>query len=571
MKRTLFLLPRILFGAVVVVAGCDVNSICLNCELGTAGRDFSVAVDGGDASVPPDLAGTDIDVPPPDLLGPADLSCDPTRLATDPNNCGQCGNACSRQHAIPACVGGQCQVQQCDVGYVDLDGNPANDCEYACLATGPEVCDREDNDCNGQTDETFDLTVDPDNCGQCGNVCAYPNATPTCVGGACQQEGCDPGYRDLNPTEPGCEYRCPVYPQQTREFCNGLDDDCDGQIDEATDLEAAPTNLCVTRAGTPCAGTVARCEQRGGVTTWYCNYGAGVEFDPSLPNGIAAEESLCDGLDNECDGQVDDSFASLGGTCDNGQRGACRDVGVVICDVADRSRTVCDLRVLPDAQPGAPSAETCDNLDDDCDGIVDNTTGPGRVLQDMVHVVVGALDFYVDRYEASRPDATEASAGVATGRSCSKGDVLPWTRVSFATAQAACQAAGFRLCTAAEWQAACTGAAGNAYPYGASYQGNRCNGVDFNASAVLRPTGAPALAQCLSQDGVRDLSGNAREWTNDQQGMTTGTPPTPIYVVRGGGYSSPELGLTCGTTFSRASADTTLDTLGFRCCSSTPP
>jgi len=44
-----------------------------------------------------------------------------------------------------------------------------------------------------------------------------------------------------------------------------------------------------------------------------------------------------------------------------------------------------------------------------------------------------------------------------------------------------------------------------------------------------------------------------------------------IYVMRGGSYESPELGLTCGTDLSRATADTLLPTLGFRCCNNAGP
>ena len=74
---------------------------------------------------------------------------------------------------------------------------------------------------------------------------------------------------------------------------------------------------------------------------------------------------------------------------------------------------------------------------------------------------------------------------------------------------------------------------------------------------------------CISPTGALDLSGNVKEWTDDQRGTTMGG--TPIYVIRGGSYESPALGLTCGTDLSRATADTLLPTLGFRCCSDTGP
>ena len=73
---------------------------------------------------------------------------------------------------------------------------------------------------------------------------------------------------------------------------------------------------------------------------------------------------------------------------------------------------------------------------------------------------------------------------------------------------------------------------------------------------------------CTTEDGVLDMSGNVKEWTNDPRGTVGGQT---IYVIRGGSYESPELGLTCGTDLSRATADTLLPTLGFRCCNDAGP
>lgn len=48
-----------------------------------------------------------------------------------------------------------------------------------------EICDGNDNDCDGQADEDFDLMTDVGNCGQCGIVCQNSNATNSCVAGQC--------------------------------------------------------------------------------------------------------------------------------------------------------------------------------------------------------------------------------------------------------------------------------------------------------------------------------------------------------------------------------------------------
>ncbi|MBM4146703.1 MAG: hypothetical protein FJ240_10620 [Nitrospira sp.] len=72
---------------------------------------------------------------------------------------------------------------------------------------------------------------------------------------------------------------------------------------------------------------------------------------------------LCDGKDNNCNGQTDEGFA-LGIPCSVGI-GACKRDGVAICS-PDGAGTVCN------ATPGQPSPEVCDGIDNDCNGAIDD-------------------------------------------------------------------------------------------------------------------------------------------------------------------------------------------------------
>ncbi|MEZ4328808.1 MAG: SUMF1/EgtB/PvdO family nonheme iron enzyme [Polyangiales bacterium] len=475
------------------------------------------------------------------------------------------------------CVEGDASVDQGRDGMVlpgDMDVADQRMDRGVCVPTGEdETCNEQDDDCDTRVDEGFDLQTDALHCGDCDTSCLRPNANVACEEGECTQDGCFDGFADIDTSSaaPGCEYRCPVFPT-TSEDCNGIDDDCDGRVDEAVDLPPPPAGLCRTTPGTPCEGTVPVCETRNGIGTWYCDYAPEVEFDPDIPSGVVLQEQRCDGFDGDCDGVADDAFPTLGTDCDNGDLGACRDEGRVVCDPTDTSATMCDFTQGPNPVPGAPMAEACNGIDDNCDGVIDNSDpmDPDRVIDDMVHITHGGMDFYIYRYEASRPDASDADAGAASQRACSNANVLPWTTVAHSAAAAACSAAGFRLCTGPEWQAACEAATATTYPYGNAYAPMTCNGGDRDAipggmvNHSVAPTGA--LAACVSGDGVLDMSGNVKEWTEDPR---TGPPAT--FVIRGGSFESPELGLTCQTTLSQALPDTAQATLGFRCCSDVAP
>jgi hypothetical protein len=577
--------------------GCGLGRVCDNgtcvddpCKLITCSKDYQCTLrDGTALCVPnnPALA--------PDRVTAAGGGCDASGSSHSSTMLmfmlAMLGLRMLRHHRFRAiialttlCMAFACNVSPWDLnrrnatsdankGRLDDGGNPVIDGGLpdarGCSSSGvDDTCDNIDNDCNGVVDDTFNKMMDVNNCGTCGNRCIASGAVQGCIAGSCQFVSCQPGFADLDADGQTCEYRCPLFPT-IAEDCNGIDDDCDGRVDET--LPAPPTGQCRVTAGTPCAGTQMVCATRSGSTRWFCDYNADVEFDPSVPNGIVLEEQKCDGKDGDCDAVVDDTFDDLNQSCDDGRVGVCRDVGKRVCDPADSSQTKCDLTVLPDAQP--PSAEACDGKDNDCNGIVDDATGPNRVIDAMTRVRVGAADYYIDTYEASHPDATAIDTGVTTTRSCSNPNVLPWRSATFASATAACAAAGKILCTGAQWQTACEGAANTIFPYADVFNASQCNTESNDGIAggadddVLLATGAKTT--CTASDGAFDMSGNLKEWTNDITGQTTAG--VNIAVLRGGSYESPDISATCDFRSSRATVNTVLQSVGFRCCKATAP
>ncbi|MCA9544129.1 MAG: hypothetical protein KC613_07050, partial [Myxococcales bacterium] len=208
-------------------------------------------------------------LPSPEVCNGRDDDCDGKvdgededlrlQLFDDLQNCGACGRVCDGPNAEVACLQGRCYITACEPGYFDYDADPATGCESDCLVSngGLEACDGVDNDCDEAIDEGIDLQTDAENCGQCGVACGMAdNGAAGCVAGRCVITECARDYVDLDgDPATGCEYRCtPANTAEIQEFCNGRDDDCDGQIDEAADLQV-PEGLCSDRGVcAPCAG-----------------------------------------------------------------------------------------------------------------------------------------------------------------------------------------------------------------------------------------------------------------------------------------------------------------------------
>lgn len=115
-----------------------------------------------------------------------------------------------------------------------------------------------------------------------------------------------------------------------------------------------------------------------------------------------------------------------------------------------------------------------------------------------------------------------------------EGTRLPRVDVSFTAARAACAEAGQRLCREDEWQLACEGEDALPYPYGLVRDATACN-IDQThlgrPEQGLRDLRVPvdAMPRCTSPFGVRHLTGNADEWTEDPK-----APPGARSVLRGG-------------------------------------
>lgn len=211
--------------------------------------------------------------------------------------------------------------------WVCTSDGTARICSARAGSGGPERCNGLDDDCDGHVDEGFF---------ELGAACA--------VGvGPCRADGvvaCDP--------DSGLARCDAVAGDGGDERCNGVDDDCDGETDEGF---PSLGDACVAGLGECAVDGVLVCAEGG------LGAACGAVAGP-------VQDERCDGRDNDCDGATDEAFADLGQACSDGS-GPCVVNGHRVCDAAGTA-TVCSV-VAGDMSP-----EVCDGVDNDCNGAVDD-------------------------------------------------------------------------------------------------------------------------------------------------------------------------------------------------------
>ncbi|MBO6934093.1 MAG: lamin tail domain-containing protein [Deltaproteobacteria bacterium] len=417
--------------------------------------------------------------------------------------------------------GGMC-VDDDDDGYGDgcAAGPDCDDTSASISPDATEVCNEVDDDCDGNTDEDLDAPACELTEGVCAGAVArcgadgflscdatdygsdYEADETACDGldndcDGTQDEGCSCSPGDTQPCGldegacmPGTQTctaeatwgACEGDVGPMGETCDGLDNDCDGAADEPGELTAPD---CPLQQGV-CAGSKRAC---GGAAGWIACSGIA-----SYGGDYQAVETLCDGLDNNCDGVTDE-----GCDCIDGATQACgTDTGVCMAGV--QTCTAGSFGGCAGEVTGG--AETCDGMDEDCDGSTDEgVIGAACPLQEGVcagstQSCGGAGGFetcdaatYGTGYQATETlcDGLDNDCDGDVDEGC---DCVTGTTQECGSSTGACER-GSQTCVAGEWSA-CSG--------GVTAQPETCNGLDDDCDGVTDDNlTAPA---CALTEGV---------------------------------------------------------------------
>ncbi|MFH1465245.1 MAG: putative metal-binding motif-containing protein [Pseudomonadota bacterium] len=313
---------------------------------------------------------------------------------------------------IPAGMEGDCwdlpaEVEAIPTDYVALNGYPQPAAAEVFPGAEDPVYDGIDQDCAADGD--FDLDQDgaaadsvPDRAGEVGDDCDdddpninpwaleiwYDGRDPNCDDNDGDQDGDGFWAEDYEArvaasggspmaVPSGYEGDCDdldrsVYPSAD-EWCDGVDSDCDGLVDEqALDAATWYTDADADGYGDAATATLT-CTQPSGTVS------DATDCDDTDAGVNPGALEVCDHVDDDCDGLIDQLDPSVADAltwyadADGDSYGDAADPGALWCAGDEPAGSLLSATDCDDTDAGVnPAAvEVCDRVDNDCDGSTD--------------------------------------------------------------------------------------------------------------------------------------------------------------------------------------------------------
>jgi len=253
----------------------------------------------------------------------------------------------------------------CDgsVGYADVDGDGSAACED-CDDTDASVhlaqtesCDGLDNDCDGLVDEAGAVGevlwyLDADGDGY-GRVTTSEMACTAPAAYVADSNDCD----DLDPA---------TYPGAT-EVCDGVDNNCNSEVDEGTSAPATWYSDADGDGFGNALNSVTECVAPPGFVS------DSSDCDDLAPATNPAATEVCDGADNNCDSQIDEGAAAPATWYADADSDGFGNVLNSVTECVAPPGFVSDSSDCDDLAPATNTAaiEVCDGADNNCDSQID--------------------------------------------------------------------------------------------------------------------------------------------------------------------------------------------------------